>query len=220
MRTRRISFQGDRTVNAAHVSDSHDILKALEQLKIPHPKKVIVVVGGAGGIGWLDKFPMRKAIRIVARLAEETHSVVIDGGTQAGIMAEIGRQRKQNSFSFPLVGVVFDSLLMQEDPRSILDSNHTHFFLIPGDDWGDESKWISMIATRIAEDQKSITILINGGRISRTDVEYSLLENRPTYVMRGTGRMADEIGLTGQVFAVDVSSHPDDILRFLKVRLT
>ncbi len=131
---------------------------------IPHPKSVIVLVGGAGGIGWLDKFPMRKAIKIIARLAEETQSVVVDGGTQAGIMTEIGKQRKHNKYSFPLIGVVFDSLLMKKEPQSILDPNHTHFFLIPGDDWGDESAWISKIATQIAGDKKSITVLVNGGK--------------------------------------------------------
>jgi hypothetical protein len=162
---------------------------------------------------------MRKAVGIVARLAEETGSVVIDGGTQAGIMTEIGRQRKRNKFSFPLIGVVFDTLLMQEDPKSVLDPNHTHFFLIPGEDWGDESAWISKIATSAAGDKKSITILVNGGIISRTDVEYSLLENRPTFVMRGTGRLANEITLTGKVFAVDISQKPDDILDYLKIRL-
>jgi SLOG in TRPM, prokaryote len=180
---------------------------------------VIVLVGGAGGIGWLDKFPMRKAIGIVARLAEETHSVVVDGGTQAGIMTEIGKQRKRNKFSFPLIGVVFDNLLLKEEPKSILDPNHTHFFLIPGEDWGDESEWISKIATAIAGERKSITILVNGGKISRTDVEYSLLEDRPTFVMRGTGRLADEITLTGKIVAIDISQDPDEILEFLKIRL-
>jgi hypothetical protein len=146
-------------------------------------------------------------------------------------MTEIGRQRKRNKFSFPLIGVVFDSLLMQEEPHTILDANHTHFFLIPGDDWGDESGWISKIATAITSDskstvaagvaslQKSITILINGGNISRTDVEYSLLENRPTFVMRGTGRMADEITLTGNVVAVDISKKPEEILETLRAKL-
>ena len=220
MNISQISFKGDNTAKAAYISDNADIDKAIEELYIPHPKTVIVLVGGAGGIGWLDKFPMRKAIGIVARLAEETQSIVIDGGTQAGIMTEIGRQRKRNRFSFPLIGVVFDSLLMQQDPQSILDPNHTHFFLIPGQDWGDESAWISKIATNIAGDKKSITILVNGGNISRTDVEYSLLENRPTFVIRGTGRLADEITLTGRVVAVDISQKPDDILEFLKIRLT
>jgi type III secretion system FlhB-like substrate exporter len=220
MLVRQISLQRGISTGAVNITEDKEIQEALAQLEIPNPKPVIVLVGGAGGIGWLDKFPMRKAVRIVARLAEETNSVVVDGGTQAGIMTEIGKQRKQNKFAFPLIGVVFDSLLMQQEPKSILDSNHTHFFLIPGEDWGDESAWISKIATAIAGDQSSITILINGGNISRTDVEYSLLENRPTFVMRGTGRMADEITLAGKVIAIDISEKPDDILEFLKTRLT
>lgn len=219
MDIRQISFKGDNKTQAAYISDNQDIQKAIEALQIPRPKPVIVLVGGAGGIGWWDRFPMRKAIGIIARLAQETQPVVIDGGTQAGIMKEIGAQRKRNKFSFPLVGVVFDSLLMKEEPRSILDPNHTHFFLIPGDDWGDESAWISKIATQIAGDKKSITILVNGGPISRTDVGYSILEDRPAFVMRGTGRMADKITLGDKIIAIDVSQKPDEIQEFLKMRL-
>jgi hypothetical protein len=220
MDIRQISFKGDNKTQAAYISDNQDIQKAIEALQLSHPKPVVVLVGGAGGIGWWDRFPMRKAIGIIARLAEETQSVVVDGGTQAGIMKEIGRQRKRNKFSFPLIGVVFDSLLMKEEPKSILDPNHTHFFLIPGDDWGDESAWISKIATHIAGDKKSITVLVNGGPISRTDVGYSILEDRPAFVMRGTGRMADKITLGDSVIAIDISEKPDEIQEFLKTRLT
>lgn len=219
MLTRQIPLKRGLTVHAVNITEDDEIAQALAELEIPHPKPVIVLVGGAGGIGFWDKFPMRKAIRIVCRLAEETGSVVVDGGTQAGIMKEIGAQRKRNKFSFPLIGVVFDSLLMQQEPKSILDANHTRFFLIPGEDWGDESSWISKIATAIAGDQKSITILVNGGNISRTDVQYSLLENRPAFVMRGTGRMADEITLGGDIMAIDISEKSEDILEYLRARL-
>jgi len=219
MLTRQISLKSDVNVRAANITEDREIQEALTQLEIPHPKPVIVLVGGASGIGWLDKFPMSRAIRIIAKLAEETGSVVVDGGTQAGIMKEMGLQRKRNKFTFPLIGVVFDRLLMQQDPRSILDPNHTNFFLIPGENWGDESAWISKIATAIAGGQKSITVLVNGGEISKSDVEYSLLEDRPTYVMRGTGRLADEITETGKVFAVDISDKPDDIQGFLRGKL-
>jgi hypothetical protein len=217
---RQISLKRGATTQAVNLTEEKQIPEALTQLEIPHPNSVIVLVGGASGIGWLDTFPMRKAIRVIARLADETGCVVVDGGTQAGIMKEVGKQRKQNKFSFPLIGVVFDSLLMQEEPESILDPNHTHFFLVPGENWGDESAWISKIATVIAGEKKSITILVNGGNISKTDVEYSLLENRPAFVMRGTGRMADEITLTGKVFPVDISEKPEDILEYLRTRLT
>ncbi|MGB8981057.1 MAG: hypothetical protein WCC12_04210 [Anaerolineales bacterium] len=219
MLSRQLLLKHGVTVPAVNIKEDKEIPEALTELQIPHPKPVIVLVGGAAGIGWLDKFPMRKAVGIVAKLAEETGSVVVDGGTQAGIMTEIGRQRKRNKFAFPLVGVVFDSLLMKEEAGSVLDANHTHFFLVPGDDWGDESAWISKIATFIAGDRKSITVLVNGGNISKTDVEYSLLANRTAFVMRGTGRMADEITLTGKVIAVDISRKPGEILEFLKTRL-
>jgi len=171
MITRQIPLHPGIPAHAANISDADEIRSALLQLEIPHPRSAIVLVGGASGIGWLEKFPMRKAVSIVARLAEETQSVVIDGGTQAGVMTEIGRQRKHRQFTFPLVGVVFDSLIMDEEPASVLDPNHTHFLLVPGQDWGDESAWIAKIATAMAGDRQSITVLINGGDISRADIE-------------------------------------------------
>ena len=219
MLIRQISLKRGVDVGAANITDNSEIPDALTQLGIPHPKTAIVLVGGAGGIGFEDKLSMQKAVAIVAQLAEETQSVVVDGGTQAGIMTEIGKQRKKHRYAFPLIGVVFDSLLMKEDPKTILDANHTHFFLIPGDDWGDESGWISKIATAVAGDNKSLTVLINGGDISRQDVEYSLLANRPTFVMRGTGRMADEITVTGNIIPVDISQKPEVILELLKSKL-
>lgn len=219
MLIRQISLKRGETAGAANISDDGEIQQALTELNIPHPKPTIVLVGGAGGIGFMDKFPMKKAVGIVAQLAEESGSVVLDGGTQAGIMTEIGVQRKKHGYTFPLVGVVFDALLMKEEPASILDPNHTHFLLIPGSDWGDESAWISKIATVVAGERKSITVLVNGGKISRSDVEYSLMAKRPTFVMRGTGRLADEITLTGNVTAIDISQKPDVILETLKTKM-
>ncbi|HSA99921.1 MAG TPA: hypothetical protein VLE49_04670, partial [Anaerolineales bacterium] len=72
MLTRQLSLKRGVMVKAANITEDKEIPETLTQLDIPHPKPVIVLVGGAGGIGWLDKFPMRKAIRIVAKLAAET----------------------------------------------------------------------------------------------------------------------------------------------------
>lgn len=219
MLIQQISLKRGTNVRAVNITDDKEIQEALIQMEIPHPKPVIVLVGGAAGVGWWDKFPMRKAIGIIASLAEETQSVVLDGGMQAGIMAEIGKQRKQKRFSFPLIGIAAGGLSMKQDPDFVLDPNHTHFILTPGDNWGDEASWIAKIATGIAGDKKSITILVNGGQISKDDVDYSVLEGRPAFVMRGTGRMADEIPPGDKIIAVDVSQKPDDILVFLKAKL-
>lgn len=219
MLIRQISLKGGVTVSAANVASEDEIQATLDELGIPRPRPAIVLVGGAGGVGFLEKFPMQKAVGIVAQLAEESGAVVVDGGTQAGVMSEMGMQRKKNGHTFPLLGVVFDALLMRKEPSSVLDPGHTHFLVIPGNAWGDESAWISKIATVVAGDRKSITVLVNGGEISRADVEYSLMADRPTAVIRGTGRLADEITLTGNVFAIDVSREPDEILEVLKTKL-
>ncbi len=108
MLIRQVALKRGVNAGAANITDNSEIPEALTQLGIPHPKSVIVLVGGAGGIGFADKAPMKKAVAIVAQLAHETQSVVVDGGTQAGIMTEIGEQRKKRRYTFPLVGVVFD----------------------------------------------------------------------------------------------------------------
>lgn len=219
MLIRQLELKHEINVKAVNISDNNEITEALIQLEIPHPKKVIVLVGGASGIGFLDKFAMIKAVGAVAKLAEKMNAVIVDGGTQAGIMTEIGNQKKKHKYTFPLVGVVFDSLLIKEEPKSILDENHSHFIFIPGDDWGDESAWIAKIATVIAGNEKSITVLINGGEISQHDVQYSMMENRHAFIMRGTGRLADEITLTRKVTAIDVSEKPEKIMAYLKEKL-
>lgn len=200
-----IYLKRGKATPTVRVANRKQIQPALHELKIPKSKKVIVLIGGASGIGILDSFAMRKAIRTVARVAEKNKAIVIDGGTQAGIMQEIGKQRKRNHFSFPLIGVVFDKLLKKEEPKKILDPNHTHFILIPGNDWGDESAWIAKIATVMADKKKSITILINGGKISAQDVKHSKKEKRPVFVMRGTGRLADEITTSLKVIPIYVT---------------
>ena len=70
MLTRQIPLKRGANVKAAHITEDKDIPQALAELEIPHPQPVIVLVGGAGGIGWWDQFPMGRAIRIIARLAE------------------------------------------------------------------------------------------------------------------------------------------------------
>ena len=60
---------------------------------------------------------------------------------------------------------------------------------------------------------------MNGGQISKSDVGYSILEDRPAFVMRGTGRMADQITLGEKIIAIDITEKPDEILEFLKTRL-
>jgi hypothetical protein len=64
---------------------------------------------------------------------------------------------------------------------------------VPGSHFGDESPWIDDAARLFSKDNRSVTILINGGEISRRDVQLSLEEGRQVIALSHTGRLADEI---------------------------
>ena len=124
-----------------------------------------------------------------------------------GVMAEIGRIRSRNGYKFPLVGVTPEALVAWPGgPRSTkflwwgkqrwqLEPHYSHFLLVPGSQFGDESAWIVDTATLLCKDHQSVTILINGGEVSRKDIELSLENGRPVIALSRTGRLADELAM-------------------------
>jgi hypothetical protein len=133
------------------------------------------------------------------------NALVICGGTDMGVMAEIGRIRSRHGYKFPLVGVAPEELVTWPDgPRSAnflwlgkkrwqLEPHYSHFILVPGYQFGDESPWIIDTATILSKGHQSVTILINGGEVSRKDIELSLEHGRRVIALSRTGRLADEL---------------------------
>jgi hypothetical protein len=65
--------------------------------------------------------------------------------------------------------------------------------LVPGAAFGDEAPWIARVATELAGGWPSVSVLINGGAISYTDVECSLHAGRPVLAIARSGRTADQL---------------------------
>ena len=147
----------------------------------------------------------RRAIQTISKIAEDVKAVVICGGTDMGVMAEIGQTRWRNRYKFPLVGIAPEELVTWADgpdstkflwwgtQRWQLEPHYSHFILVPGSEFGDESPWIVDAATIISKDHRSVTILVNGGEVSRKDIDLSLEFGRPVIAVSGTGRLADKI---------------------------
>ncbi|HEY9901236.1 MAG TPA: hypothetical protein V6D43_02195 [Candidatus Sericytochromatia bacterium] len=57
--------------------------------------------------------------------------------------------------------------------------NHTHFVLVPGCNWGDESLWLAHITCVLHKNCLSLTIAINGSEITWHDLFYSVQADRP-----------------------------------------
>lgn len=183
------------------VTDVRDIEGAVSSLALDEPRPTLVLVGGAGGLDDAALDRLRPLFTdVVVPLAERTRACVLDGGTDAGVMALLGQARTASGAAFPLIGVVAEGTVgATPGPSTVpdgsgLEPNHTHFVLVPGSAWGDETPWLARVAGVLARDRPSVTILVDGGQIALDDVKESIEAGRPTVVWAGTGRLADTFG--------------------------
>lgn len=202
MRTQTIDFP-DRKTMCIFPEERSQLSEALTELNLESGYPVIVLIGGA--IDKLQAPATLRAMQTIAKLAHEMKILVICGGTDMGVMAKIGQLRSQNTYTFPLVGITLEDLVSWPGgPQSTkflwwgrdrwqLEPHYPYFILVPGSHFGDESPWIVDAARIFSKGSRSVTILINGGEISRKDIQLSLEEGRQVIALSQTGRLADEI---------------------------
>jgi hypothetical protein len=201
MRTQKIDFS-DQQALCVFPNNRSDLEQAISELGLEGKHPVIVLIGGDINEQQVDI--TRRAIQTISKTAEDMNAVVICGGTDMGVMAEIGQMRSRNRYKFPLVGIAPEKLVTWPDgPHGIkflwmgkkrwqLEPHYPYFILVPGSQFGDESPWIVDAATQLSKGWQSVTILINGGEVSRKDIELSLEKGRPVIALSRTGRLADE----------------------------
>jgi predicted Rossmann-fold nucleotide-binding protein len=201
MRTQSISF-GDQETLCVFPEERSSLEQSISILKLKGNHPVIVFTGGA-----IDEHLAEvtgRAIQTISKIAEDLHAVVICGATDMGVMAAIGKTRSRNQYKFPLIGIAPEELVTWKDgpdstnflwwgtSRQQLEPHCSHFLLVPGTKFGDESEWIADTTALVSKGHRSVTILINGDEVSRKNIELSLEQGRPVIALSRTGRLADD----------------------------
>jgi hypothetical protein len=213
-----------------------EVPSRLAELHLGGPRPVVVLVGGADGLDDTQLARLRPLFEEgLTPLADALGACVIDGGTDTGVMGLIGQARAKLGADFPLIGVSASgtvaeagSTTMVEDARP-LEPNHTHVVLVPGSRWGEESPWLAAVASQLAGDAPSVTVVINGGEVTFDDAARSVEAGRPVLVVAGSGRTADtmaaalqekgedrraaELAASGLLQAVDLGAGPHALAR-------
>lgn len=198
----KIEFSNRNNAELVIASRHEDVDQAVKDLGLHSLSPVLVLVGGAGGVTEHQLAIISQVIGHIAEVTEIAEMAIVDGGTDSGIMTAIGQARDKGRYNFPLVGVAVENLVNwpgepsdrpASQDRYPLESHHSHFILVPGQNWGDESESLANVGTVIAGKHHSVTILVNGGNIAKKDISHSLAANRPVLVLSGTGRYADEL---------------------------
>ena len=220
LKKQEIIFENNKNKALITKADSNDsaenIISAL-QLQSSKPKSIILIFGGASGN--LDTSDtsitiLHQILDDVLQYAADNDAIIIDGGTKSGIMEIVGqRASKIEQSKKPIIlGVAPAGLISlinstkQEDnyknegdndgenDKVLLDPNHSHFVLVEGDKWGDETIKLFEIASSLStSDIPIVALLSGGGRISKKEILFCINQNWPVIVIEKTGYLADEI---------------------------
>jgi hypothetical protein len=180
------------------VSEATELTAAMEALGLHPPRPTVVVIGGAASLEKTGIDGLRPVFATgITPVMQRYGAVGVDGGTPFGVMRLFGEARAAAVPTFPLIGVVAAGTVQL--PRgqalahaeTVLEAHHTHFVIVPGDNWGDEAPWIARTATVLAGAAPSITVLMGGGQIAYADVRHSVEAGRRVVVVAGSGGTAD-----------------------------
>jgi len=191
-----ITLPGNRQVSAIRVGADCDPAELVSTLKLPKADGVMLLVGGAGFASSNVLERMSGFFNALAEVLVRLNITVIDGGTDAGVMALMGRALLEKGRHAPHIGIlpakaqVDESGLLAEE---IPEPHHSHLVFVDSDQWGGETAMMNSLFRFISSNVPALVVLVNGGQIALKEIELCVREAYDIAVVRGSGRLADEI---------------------------
>jgi hypothetical protein len=198
LKTEVIVFENNREATAVFPpanAAADDILKALD---LKPAKAVLLIIGGADSVDEKVKLRLIQLFgRGIARAAVNLNAVILDGGTEAGVMAMMGQGVADRDFKSSLIGIAPLGMVTypgsQGAGETPLDPNHSHFVLVDGNAWGAETNVIYRLMSALTSKAPGLVLLAGGGTISKKEVLQAVRHMLPLIVVEGSGGLADEI---------------------------
>jgi len=233
-------FPNGRQAVAIRTGVEADSASIAEVLGLPVSSAMLLLSGGAG---LMSKKILNRLSALFAAVAEalaQEQVIVIDGGTEFGVMALMGEALAKAGRTAPYIGVLpAHAEIKPGGPRGeeTLEPHHSHFVLIESEEWGSESKIMCDLATYLSAQAPSLVLLVNGGEIALQDIEWNVRQGREIVVLVGSGRLADEIAEAvrqpgrrmrdriaavaqeGRLTLFDLSASPTELVELLRHRL-
>ncbi len=175
--------------------------EVLPALALPPHQAVLLLLGGADGLDTARLPRLRQFFgRGIARAALDTGAVVLDGGTDAGVMALMGQGVASRGQRTPLVGVAPAALVPppgQAPGGPALEPHHSHFVLTEGDYWGAETPLLFGLLAALrgpeAGGTPALGLVVGGGAVALREVLRAVRLRLPLLVLAGTGGVADAL---------------------------
>jgi hypothetical protein len=200
VRKNTITFQNGNRAVVITASRDIDVQTILEALDFAQPHALIMVFGGAKGLDDSRKARVAELFNhAIAPVAAELGALIIDGGTQSGVMAMMGEAVARDGRRSHLLGIAPKGKITDPEIAGAtavtdgapLEANHSHFVLVESNKWGGETT--KMLELARAFNVPIVAILVNGGGIAANEALQSVRNGWPLLVIEGSGRFADEL---------------------------
>jgi SLOG in TRPM, prokaryote len=210
-RQRTIDFPGGTSAHLLETPPDTGGDELLAALRLPPPKGTIVLNGSVAALelGLGERLAAVVGTDGLAGAVEREGLTAVTGATDAGIFSILGRAMAGGPA--PLVGVaprrlvtwpgrLPPALRWLDRGRVPLERHHSHFVLVDGHEWGDETPALLALARALHVLAPSVALVCGGGPVTRNEVLGHVRDGRPVVVVAGSGRFADELAaaLNGQ----------------------
>ena len=199
----RVLFPASREARLLRVHAGSDPAAAATALQLPTGRPVVVVNGGTSPLPSGVQLALGELLAGVAAVAVDDGATLVTGGTHAGVFALLGAALARLDGPYVCVGVAPGNATVwpgkhaqteaSEDEHIPLEAHNTHFVVVDGVGWGGETPMLLDLTSVLSAPAPSVVLLAGGGDIAATELIGHLRAERPVIVLKGSGRLADQV---------------------------
>ena len=183
-----------RLVYAAGETPVEEVKRAL---RIGRHRGILVLNGGTDeGRGGLDAHLHQLLVDGVAAAVNAERLCAVTGGTAAGVFASFGAGLDRSAVCVgvaPSACVTWPGRSASAPDAVPLEPHHSHFVLVHGSEWGDETPMMMELTRTLAGGARSVAVLAGGGRVAQRELLGHVRAGREVIVLGGSGRLADAV---------------------------
>lgn len=190
LKAETIKFPNRNLAHLIKVPTGVDIQQIITALELSAPRALLVLNGGTASLDAHVKKQLSLMFAELARVVIEEKVTVITGGTNAGVFALFGNALQK--WGGPVAACVGVAVAARAK-WTRLEPHHSHFVLVEGDSWGEETPIMYGLVAGLATNCPSLAVFAGGGQIVIEEMLQNVAQKREMILMAGSKGKTDAV---------------------------
>jgi hypothetical protein len=228
-----VAFPNTRAALLVKVAPGVDAEQVIAALGLSTPRALLILSGGTKDLDAGIEEQLRPAFDGIVRVVTEKEIAVLTGGTNEGVFALFGQAlQEQGGPTADCIGVAITGRAWP----ARLEPHHSHFVLVEGERWGEETDLMYRLAAALASDCPSVAVFAGGGPVVIEEMGQNVAQNREMILLVGGGGNTDavvaarakgsnaigdiaEIASRGRITEFSIDRPPTELAELIRNRL-